>query len=130
MTPDQLKEILCLHALWLAGNLKGVRANLTGADLTGADLTYTNLTGANLTGADLTGADLTGAVGNGKELRSAQFDTWPLTWTNDTLAIGCQQHAIAHWEVFDDERIRDMGVGALAFWRRNKSFILELVRRP
>ena len=43
-----LIETLHLHALWLAGDPNGARANLTGADLTGANLARADLTGANL----------------------------------------------------------------------------------
>ena len=56
-----LIETLHLHALWLAGDPNGARANLTGVNLRGANLARANLTGADLTGANLARADLTGA---------------------------------------------------------------------
>ena len=37
-TADELKEVIRLHALWLANANGGVRANLIGANLNGADL--------------------------------------------------------------------------------------------
>jgi len=61
VTQPQLSETLRLHALWLAGDLSGVRANLTEANLTEANLTEANLTKADLTEANLTKADLTEA---------------------------------------------------------------------
>ena len=59
MTPEQLKNVIDQHALWLSDQTTGQRANLYGANLTGANLTGAYLYGANLTGADLIGADLT-----------------------------------------------------------------------
>jgi len=70
---EKLKKIIDLHALWLADNDKGKRADLRGADLSCvnfrgidlsyadlrcADLSYANFDGANLRGADLRGVDL------------------------------------------------------------------------
>ena len=65
-TPEQLSEILDLHAKWLRSGPTGQRADLTRANLayaylTRADLTDAYLTRANLYGADLTDADLTRA---------------------------------------------------------------------
>ena len=59
VTTTELKEILRLHALWLADDSAGkranlFRANLSGANLSGADLTEANLSEANLTRANLT----------------------------------------------------------------------------
>ena len=54
MSPDEIKNILDQHAIWLVDNTTGKRA-----DLSGADLTRANLYGASLTGAKLTGATIT-----------------------------------------------------------------------
>ncbi len=59
-TPEQLKEILRLHALLVKSETGGKRANLYGADLYGADLRSANLYGANLSGANLSSANLYG----------------------------------------------------------------------
>jgi uncharacterized protein YjbI with pentapeptide repeats len=50
------------HALWLADDQTGERANLTGADLRGADLWRADLRDADLSEANLIGAALTGAI--------------------------------------------------------------------
>ena len=78
MKIEDLKNILELHAKYLAKEPGGVRAdlrganlcgaNLYGADLCGADLRSADLCGANLCGANLYGADLYGA-----DLRSANL---------------------------------------------------------
>ena len=49
ITQKELEVFLRKHKLWLIGDAKGERADLTGADLTGADLTRADLTGADLT---------------------------------------------------------------------------------
>ena len=51
-TPEQLAEILRLHALWLKVE-GGERANLSGANLRSADLSGADLSGANLYSANL-----------------------------------------------------------------------------
>ena len=48
MSPEQLKEILDNHKMWLAGKEGGKRADLRGADLRGADLRDADLRGADL----------------------------------------------------------------------------------
>ena len=75
-TPEQLKETLRLHAIWLKAEAGGERANLRSADLSGADLSGADLSGADLSGADLSGADLYGANlygANLSESRGVQF---------------------------------------------------------
>jgi len=58
MKQEELLSILELHKKWLATELGGVKANLTGANLIGADLSWANLSWANLTGANLKRANL------------------------------------------------------------------------
>ena len=72
ITPDQLKEILRLHAAWVRNDPAGVRADLTDADLSGivrgadnpdgVDLRGASMGLIPLRGADLHGADLQGAI--------------------------------------------------------------------
>ena len=61
MTPEQLKEILRLHGMWLRGEDGGTRANLADANLAGANLARANLADANLAGAYLARANLADA---------------------------------------------------------------------
>jgi hypothetical protein len=101
------KEVLKLHTLWLQGDPKGVRANLSGADLSranlsgaylsgadlsranlswaklsGADLSRANLSRAKLSGAKLSGADLSGADLSGADLSWANLSEANLSWAN------------------------------------------------
>jgi len=120
-------------------------ANLSGADLSGADLSGAFLRGANLRGADLNGAYLSGAdlrganlsgadllcMGNMREIRTMQIDTWPIGYTADTLQIGCQSHAIEKWRKWDTEAgrkwIASMDSKALAWAERNMSLVLAII---
>jgi uncharacterized protein YjbI with pentapeptide repeats len=129
----------------LCANLRGANlrcANLSGADLRGANLLCANLSGANLrcanlsgadlswadlSGADLRGADLSGAIGNMREIRSAQFDQWPVTWSADVLAIGCQQHAIETWRNADPRWIAAMDSGATDWRSSYGALVLQLI---
>jgi hypothetical protein len=139
MTSVELKTILADHALWLRGK-GGKRADLRGANLSEANLSGANLSGANLSGADLFGAnlseaDLSGAdllcQGNMRELRTMQFDTWPLGYTADTLQIGCQRHPIEKWRKWNTDAGREwiakMDSTALAWADRNLSLVLAMI---
>ena len=128
-------------------------ADLTGANLTGADLTDANLTGADLTDANLTGANLTdayltranlfgtnlvdanldGVLGNMKEVKSAQFETWPITLTQPpdgepVLQIGCQRHPLSRWEKSDPRWIAAMDGGATEWWAKHRDLVLAFAK--
>ena len=144
-------EHLQQHAGWLRDGsgkrIEAINADLCGADLRGADLRNSNLSGArlrnsnlsgadlrysdlrysNLSGADLSGADLRWAIGNMQEIKSAQFDQWPVTWSADVLAIGCQQHAIKKWRGADPRWIAAMDSGATDWWSRYGALVLQLI---
>ena len=151
MTPDKLKAILADHALWLHDE-GGKRADLQEADLQEADLQWAFLRGANLRWADLRGADLQGAnlqgadlqeavlqgvnlcgaTGNMREVKSAQFDTWPITWTRSpdgvtTLQIGCQRHDLELWRKSDPRWIAAMNEDATGWWAQYRDVVLALV---
>lgn len=93
-----LKEILRLHALYLAGDPAGVRANLTGADLR-----WANLTGANLTRADLTGADLTGTKVFTFQADPYRGYTVPGVDGKRILQFGCVRLTLDEWDSQHDE---------------------------
>ena len=137
-------ESLCNANLSNAGlrNADLSYANLSGTDLSEADLSYANLRGANLRAADLSGAnlraaDLRGAnlraadlrwcIGNMREIKSAQFDTYDVTWTKDALAIGYQQHLIKEWWQFDDATITKMDGDMLLWWKKWKLVLQQIV---
>ena len=142
-------EALKLHAMFLADEPGGQRfsvdiygQNLKGADLRDADLRAANLRDADLRaanlrdadlrdaylgGADLTDANLFNCIGNMRQIKSAQFEKWGLTWTHDTLQIGCQNHSIEDWKNFTDEQISKMDSGALKWWKKYKEIIFALL---
>ena len=142
ITPEQLQQ----HATWLnndggqrieqvGADLRGAdlrgsnlrRADLRGANLRGSDLSGANLSGANLRWANLRGSDLRGAIGNMREIKSAQFDSWSITWSADVLAIGCQQHAIEKWRNADPRWIAAMDPNASNWWSRYGALVLQLI---
>ncbi len=121
-------------------NLRGanlIGADLRGADLSDAELSDANLSGANLRNADLRGADLRGAnliganligaVGNKKELRTMQIETYSISFTKDVLQIGCKRFTIQEWKNFNDEEISNMDRQALSFWNKWKDFIFQAI---
>ena len=111
-------------------NLSGANlryANLSHANLRDADLSYANLRDVNLRGANLRYANLRGAIGNMREIKSAQFDQWAVTWSADVLAIGCQQHAIEKWLNADPRWIAAMDSGATDWWSRYGALVLQLI---
>ena len=61
MTPEEIKETLMMHELWLNGDTSGKRAELLGANLRKAELRKANLRNAELRKADLLYADWRGA---------------------------------------------------------------------
>ena len=102
-------------------------ADLRYTNLRGADLRRANLRGANLGSANLSGANLRWCIGNMHEIKSAQFDTYDVTWTKDTLAIGCQQHPIKDWWQFDDTTITNMDSDALLWWKKWKLVLQQII---
>ena len=107
-------------------------ANLSDADLSYADLRYADLRNAALSGADLSDADLSNAdlcwcIGNMREIKSAQFDTYEVTWSKDSLAIGYQQHLIKEWWQFDDATITKMDGDMLLWWKKWKLVLQQIV---
>ena len=107
-------------------------ADLREADMRDADLREADLRGANLRGADLSNINLNGTIGNMLQIKSAQFDTWPITWTRDqsgvtTLQIGCQKHDAEEWRSATPDWIDEMDEDATDWWNRYRDIVLALV---
>ena len=115
MEEQEIKEVIRLHGLWLKEVAGGVRANLCRADLRGA----------NLNGADLL------SIGNMRELRTLQIDTWEIGYTHDTLQIGCQKHPIEKWRKWNTPAgrkwISHMDTKALKWADRNLALVLAII---
>ena len=106
--------------------------SLCNANLSNAGLRYTNLRAAdlseaNLSGANLRAADLRWCIGNMREIKSTQFDTYDVTWTKDALAIGYQQHLIKEWWQFDDATITKMDGDMMLWWKKWKLVLQQIV---
>ena len=106
MNADKIATVLAAHRLWLGGDSKGVRADLTGAKIAeGTIASFVVMTG----------------------LR------WPvlvffLVRSSAILQIGCERHATEEWAGFTDERIASMGNYALEFWREWRGPLLALAK--
>ena len=101
--------------------------SLCNANLSNAGLRYANLRAADLRGANLRGADLRWCIGNMREIKSTQFDTYDVTWTKDALAIGYQQHLIKEWWQFDDATITKMDGDMMLWWKKWKLVLQQIV---
>ncbi len=146
MEQEQLEERLRLHKLWLEGHEDGVKANLEGANLEGvnlrgADLYGANLEGVNLRGADLREVDLRGVdieraklnycIGNYKQIKTIQTETYHIAYTDKVMAIGCEQHTIEEWFNFNDEIIDNMDTGtSLEWWSKWKPRLQDIILNP
>ncbi len=74
------------------------------------------LSGAYLRGADLSGAYLRGTSGNNREIKTNQLGQFIITYTAETIWIGCESHSFDEWMAFDDDCLSKMDDNALA-WR-------------
>ena len=159
MTQERIKEVIALHEDWLNNKIGGERADLSGANLSGANLRRANLgeadlrradlrradlrradlgeadlgeadlSGADLSGAFLSGVRLEGIKGDGKYIKSLQLEKYPIAYTPSVLQIGCKNHLISEWVEFDDKKIAQMDSGALEWWKKWKSTIMQTIER-
>ena len=102
-------------------------ASLSSVDLRGANLSGVDLRGADLQGADLLGTNLRGVIGNMEEVKSLQLEGHPITYTAESLQIGCKRHSINYWWDFSDETIAEMDAGALEWWRKWKEPLRQII---
>jgi hypothetical protein len=102
-------------------------SNLRSSDLRYSNLSSSDLRGSDLRGSDLRGSDLSGVVGNMREIKSGQLESWLFAYTSDRLQIGCENHAIADWWDFSDDRISQMDTEALAWWRKWKPILRQII---
>jgi len=107
------------------------RANLLVADLRGANLCEANLCEANLyrailTGANLHGTDIRFVNGNGNEIKTLLTTEYHISYTDEMLAIGCEQHTKKEWLNLSDEVIADMAENALDWWHEWKPKLIDL----
>ena len=109
----RLSDALEAHGRWLAGEGDGERMDWSDASM-----------------AD---ANMDGTIGNMREIKSAQFDQWPLTWTTTpegevTLQIGYQRHNLSLWEKSDPRWINAMDLKAAEWWAKYRDVVLALVK--
>ena len=100
------------------------------ADLRGADLCGADLYGANLYGADLRGANLYGANLEGEKITKSPLSINGLHYrcliSDSYMRLGCKRFTHKEWSEFNDDQIREMDSGALAFWKQWKAPLLAM----
>jgi uncharacterized protein YjbI with pentapeptide repeats len=107
-------------------NLMGT--NLSYADLSNTNLMGTNLSYANLRNADLSNANLWNTIGNRREIKTIQTETYNINYTKNIIQIGCENHTIKDWFNFSDKEIIEMdGKQALVWWRKWKPILQEII---
>ena len=107
-----------------------VGASLNGASLNGAILVGASLDRAILDDAHLDRANLNGIIGNMREVRSGQIETYAFAYTHNRLQIGCENYAIEEWKKFSDADIRYMDAEAgLEWWKKWKDWIFALIEK-
>jgi hypothetical protein len=83
-------------------------ASLNNSDFTGSNLQYADFTGATLKDCKLQDAIINYAIGNMREIRSMQLESWQITFTEHVLAIGCRQYSWEEWNQFSDGELELM----------------------
>ena len=110
-------------------------ANFTNSDLSFANFEYAYATNANFDAAFLHNANfdsiisLYNAIGNSKEIKTIQTDTYNVVLFGDNIQIGCKKYTISEWESFEDESIIAMdGRTALKWWNEWKDIVLGFAK--
>ena len=73
ISPEELKEILRKHLLWLGGKEGGERADLSYSDLSSSDLRHSDLSRSDLRASDLRGSDLSYSDLSSSDLSSSDL---------------------------------------------------------
>ena len=115
-------------SLLFEGEYESIKLGVEDAVRLEADLSRADLSGADLSGAYLSGAYLYRAKYRDATIIGQPIQISGLRWDVLIIAgyiqIGCEEHLIADWRGFDDERIAKMDSRALEFWKENKERIL------
>ena len=122
-----LTQADCTGASFCGADLSG--ADLSGANLTDCDLDSADLDGVNLAHANLTGVSLFNTIGDGYYVKTIRIsNVYPITYTADRIQIGCENHSIAEWRAFDNERIATMdGQQGISFWATYRDVIFTVI---
>ena len=135
LSGSDLRGINLSDSYCRGSNLSG--SNLSDSYCRGSNLSDINLSGINLSGCDFSGCDLSDsnlsgsnlrfAVGNMSIVFSMQLENWRISFTDEILAIGCQQHTIKEWREFNDDIIKSMDSSALVWWKKWKDFVFTAI---
>ena len=124
MTAKELQEILGKHKLWLIGDPKGVRANLSYANLSYADLSGANLSYANLSYADLCSADLRSA-----DLVFVIFGKYCCYIQKAQTRIGCVVKPNKFWLECKTADVAGFSIDAAEWWKEYGTLIRAMIKQ-
>ena len=114
ITKDELVEIVRKHALWLADEDVGERANLSCANLHSADLRFADLSSANLSSANLRFANLSSANLRFANLSSADLRFANLRFANLQL-VGQDIRGYLFWSFANEDGVVVLSAGCREF---------------
>lgn len=102
-----------------------------GTNLTNANLKAANFFGANMTGVYLGDADIEDTIGNMREIKSALFDTFPITWITEPdgtymVQFGCQKRPGDKWKN-TSESINRVHPEGYEWFKKYKELMIEMV---
>ncbi len=113
-------------------------ASLAGAKMTEALLVSVNLTRANLADANLDQSTLVGVqlkrstitrcIGDGRVIKSMQIDYTKIALAGNSLAIGCEQHAVSWWLSLTVDDIENLFSEYIEWAERWRPLLLQLLR--
>ena len=105
----------------------------SGQDLSDSDLSLTlfencNFSGTQMEGARIDGCKFVNCVVDGVRVKCIIIDRWPVIWFDDTLSIGCEQHAIEDWVSFTPERIAEMNPEAFVWFEKWFALVMDIIQ--
>ena len=128
------------------------RADFSGSDFSGSNFRNSNFSGSDFSDSDFRNSsfrysDFSGSnsrnsnfknsnwensrhqykIGNMREWKSMQLDTYMIVFNKRIMAIGCQQYTIDEWKQFTDEKISEMDKKSLEWWNKWKDFIFKAI---
>ncbi|MDD3443182.1 MAG: pentapeptide repeat-containing protein [Sulfurimonas denitrificans] len=102
-------------------------SDFSDSDFGDSDFRGSNFRGSNFRGSNFSDSKHQYKIGNMREWKSMQLDTYMIVFNEHTLAIGCQQHTIKEWQEFTDDTISKMDTNALLWWTKWKELIFKAI---
>jgi hypothetical protein len=56
-----------------------------------------------------------------------QIEKYDITYTHDSISIGCKTYLISEWKDFSDDQISAMSKDALEWWKKWKDHLFKMI---